>query len=437
MARGNAALQKKLAELESEIGRLLDQPSSYINDGVDGKVGVYQTARKISFIKNLLTAEMDSHFGGRPEHLNHMVKRLSILEKTFADWAIPRFSIVDETLVKWVESRDGNGAVNKSSDTSASCSCTESCVVDEEFVEEDNVNQEAKEFGASETGTILSEVSQVAGRERVESKEEGIDDEEEKERNREEEKEGEREAEVTMDEKRREGKQGEMVGESTVEVTEDGEEGGERIQGGKVRESKVEVNEDEEAGEQQQEAEMVEERKVVVKMDAEERDRDCEEKTVEKVKVEATEDKGGWKQEGEMVKERKFEGEEDKGSESKEGAELGKVEKEIERNQERQMVGESIGEVIDDKQEERKEEGEMMGAPMRGRERKQEAEMVGMQKIEVKEDEKGRERKQQPYKAKNCMAMGFAAAAGFAIALIGVAVANIFWMEETVYLVPT
>ncbi|KAG1360837.1 hypothetical protein COCNU_09G003000 [Cocos nucifera] len=381
MARGNAAMQKKLAELESEIGRLLDQPSSYINDDIDGRVGSYQTARKISFVKNLLTAEMDSHTGGRPEHLNHMAMRLSVLEKTF---------------VNWVASGNGNGAVNKSSDTSASCSCTQSCIVDEEFVEEDNVNEETKEFGALDAETILSE----------ESKEEGIEIEEENRRNQEEEKEGEREIEVKMNEKRRDRQKRDMVGEGTVEVTEDKEEGRERIQGGKVRESKVEVNEDEEAGEQQQqEAKMVEERKAVEK----------------EVKVEAIEGKRGWKQEGEMVGERKFEAEQDKGSERKEGAELEKDEKETERNQERWMVGESMVEVIDDKQEGRKEEGEM----------------VGMQKIEVKEDEKGRERKQQSCKAKNCMAMGFATAAGFAIALIGVAVANAFWVEETVYFVPT
>ena len=70
-------------ELEAEIERLPEHPSLNIHDDIDGKVGSYQAARKIVFIKNLLTAKMDSHSGGRPEHLYHVTMRLSLLEKTF------------------------------------------------------------------------------------------------------------------------------------------------------------------------------------------------------------------------------------------------------------------------------------------------------------------------------------------------------------------
>ncbi|KAK9292283.1 hypothetical protein L1049_020247 [Liquidambar formosana] len=109
MTKRYAILQKKLQELESELNQVFTFPAEnpchqLLSEGID---------QRFVFLNNLLSAEIASH-PKKPHHLEHIAHRLVELETAFHDWDDFRTSAIDHI------------------DTISTCSCTESCLNDDD-----------------------------------------------------------------------------------------------------------------------------------------------------------------------------------------------------------------------------------------------------------------------------------------------------------------
>ncbi|CAA7391660.1 unnamed protein product [Spirodela intermedia] len=119
----DAILTRKLHELESRLREAFvfprrppteeeeewAAPPGYAPPS-DDEIG-----RRFEFLKNLLSAEMESHQGSKPAHLYHIAERLASIQDGYRNWAELGLS------------PDGPQTL----DSASACSCTSSCFNEE------------------------------------------------------------------------------------------------------------------------------------------------------------------------------------------------------------------------------------------------------------------------------------------------------------------
>lgn len=103
-------LQRKIEALESEFGKLLQQPMAFASESVD----LLKMAKKIDFMKKILRAEADSQSTDCSQHISCIADKLSALENTFLEWA---------------ESMAGHEVIDHPETSSPAFSDIESCAV--------------------------------------------------------------------------------------------------------------------------------------------------------------------------------------------------------------------------------------------------------------------------------------------------------------------
>lgn len=131
MERPFTVLEKKLAELESQLTELL--VGSPDDESPDGTACCRQSAFKearprIEFLKTLLAAEKECHPCEGPVHLAHIEERLAAVDGAFRKW-------VDCVVTPEVDFRE-----------LLVCSCTDACFSEEGMEEDDSVREEAECF---------------------------------------------------------------------------------------------------------------------------------------------------------------------------------------------------------------------------------------------------------------------------------------------------
>ncbi|PQQ04357.1 hypothetical protein Pyn_31270 [Prunus yedoensis var. nudiflora] len=127
MAKGSLILQKKLNEVEAQLNHVLSlPPEDPSTTPCRHQLQCYDMEQRLAFVKTLLCAEMASH-PSKPHHLKHMAWRLGELEKIFHDWN--SFTLTSAELDQYRVDHDGNG---DGGDGRSTCSCTESCLDDDD-----------------------------------------------------------------------------------------------------------------------------------------------------------------------------------------------------------------------------------------------------------------------------------------------------------------
>lgn len=147
-------LQRKLEDIESELRSVFSLPASR----TPSRQFLSQCVRqRLLFLNNLLSAEFASA-PKRPQHLHHVAQRLANLEAAFHAW----------------DNEEDEAGHAEDEDVSV-CSCTESCLRDNEGgddTKEGSAADEWNDFLVTEEGDGLvkgleSEAREKEGRERV------------------------------------------------------------------------------------------------------------------------------------------------------------------------------------------------------------------------------------------------------------------------------
>ncbi|KAJ0962051.1 hypothetical protein J5N97_029879 [Dioscorea zingiberensis] len=126
-------LEKKIQELQSQLTPLLRAPAAAL-PGSEPTESTRDIPAKIGFLNNLLAREMEINSENKPEYLNHVAERLAMLEAAFHNW-----------------NNHGHGGAPPLDDLSLNddiptCSCTHSCLIDEQEEEEEAMPKENKAF---------------------------------------------------------------------------------------------------------------------------------------------------------------------------------------------------------------------------------------------------------------------------------------------------
>lgn len=108
MTKKFGILQKKVKELESDVNQVV----SLLPETPRHQRFSQEIQQRFLFVKNLLSAEIASR-PRKPHHLQHLVQRLLELESTFQEW----------------DNFQTSAPLEKGNST---CSCTESCLIDDE-----------------------------------------------------------------------------------------------------------------------------------------------------------------------------------------------------------------------------------------------------------------------------------------------------------------
>ncbi|KAJ0962031.1 hypothetical protein J5N97_029859 [Dioscorea zingiberensis] len=117
-------LEKKIQELQSQLTPLLRAPAAAALPGSEPTESTGDIPAKIGFLNNLLAREMEINSENKPEYLNHVAERLAMLEAAFHNW-----------------NNHGHGGAppldDLLNDDIPTCSCTHSCLIDEQEEEEE------------------------------------------------------------------------------------------------------------------------------------------------------------------------------------------------------------------------------------------------------------------------------------------------------------
>ncbi|OVA16117.1 hypothetical protein BVC80_8145g2 [Macleaya cordata] len=132
MRKAYVVLQKKLKELEAELNVVLSLPAEtpcheLLSEGID---------RRLLFLRNLLSAEIESHPYSKPQHLHHIDLRLTRLETIFRDW---------DTIKTTATSSSPTSQID---DNASMCSCTKTTSY---------LDEEDQFFGSSDIGSPVYE----------------------------------------------------------------------------------------------------------------------------------------------------------------------------------------------------------------------------------------------------------------------------------------
>lgn len=143
-------LEKKIQELETQLTPLLVSPASHEleSTGIDIQA-------KFGFLNNLLAREMEINSQNKPEHLDHVACRLALLEAAFHNWNNNHESNNDiknnDHYLDDVHDDDNDNDLLLKA-IIPDCSCTHSCLIDddvdekgEEVQEEENDKDESDE----------------------------------------------------------------------------------------------------------------------------------------------------------------------------------------------------------------------------------------------------------------------------------------------------